>query len=404
MTDDLKIDRRVFHRHVRSVVAGAAFLAGFRPRVEAADDDRPVEPTKEEIRAYLQPLLMSREDVDNWLANRAFPFNKHDPELGYLHIDRDFREGQDGAVCRYRYDKLDARRTIAHADKPCRINTYGDSFTSCEQVSDGETWQEVLAAHLGEPVRNYGIGGYSVYQAYRRMLREEKRAPAKYIVFNIFDDDHVRNLLGWQRFKFGVNDISTNPPVPHVKVDPDTDTFVEQPNPCPTAASLARLCELDAAYELFRDDFVLRDRLRNQARREAGKPVPSTDYDNKRLMRFGIYATTRIVELVEKYAADNDKHVLYVLSYGGYTIKQSIDDGKRFDQALVDYLDRQKLPYVDLMRAHATDAARFRLSTDDYLSRYFVGHYNPLGNFFCAFAMKDRLVKMLEPKPPGYSK
>jgi hypothetical protein len=50
-----------------------------------------------------------------------------------------------------------------YADKKCRINTYGDSFTQCHQVSDGETWQEYLAAHLGEPVRNFGMGGYGAY-------------------------------------------------------------------------------------------------------------------------------------------------------------------------------------------------------------------------------------------------
>lgn len=347
---------------------------------------------------------MSRADVDNWLANKAFLFSKYDAELGYLHIDRDFREGLNGAVCSYRYNKLDARRTIAHADKPCRINTYGDSFTSCEQVSDGETWQEVLASHLGEPVRNYGIGGYSVYQAYLRMLREEKRAPATHIIFNIFDDDHVRNLLGWQRFKFGVNDISTNPPVPHVQVDPENGLFVGRPNPCPSAKSLYQLCDLEASYKLFKDDYVLDNRLRRQERKDAGEPVPSTDYDDETLMRYGIYATTRIVDLVEKFAAEEDKRVLYVLSYGGYTIKQFIETERRFDRGLVNYLDQRKLPYVDLMQAHADDAARFRLDTNAYLSRFFVGHYNPLGNFFCAFAIKERFVKMLEPKPPAYSK
>ena len=38
----------------------------------------------------------------------------------------------------------------------------------CYQVSDGETWQEYLAAHLDEPIRNFGMGGYGVYQACRR--------------------------------------------------------------------------------------------------------------------------------------------------------------------------------------------------------------------------------------------
>ena len=67
------------------------------------------------------------------------------------------------------------RKTINYADKKCRINAYGDSFTQCHQVSDGETWEEILAAHFGEPIRNFGVGGWSVYQAYLRMKREEKK-------------------------------------------------------------------------------------------------------------------------------------------------------------------------------------------------------------------------------------
>src|SRR5579863_9175634 len=202
-----------FHERIdrRTVLAraGAAALAAtgwLREAVApAGDSDSKPEPSEQQVRDFLRPLLLDRQDIDLWLERQAFPFCKYDAELGYLHVDRDFQEGLDGAVCRYRYDKLDARRMFAHAGEPCRINTYGDSFTSCEQVSDGETWQESLAAHLGEPVRNFGIGGYSVYQAYLRLLREDQRAPSRCIIFNIFDDDHARNLHGWQRFKFGVN-------------------------------------------------------------------------------------------------------------------------------------------------------------------------------------------------------
>ncbi len=355
-----------------------------------------------QLHNFLKTLLPTSEDIDNWLDGSAFPFCKYDRELGYLHIDRDFREGQDGANCRYRYDELDARVMFAHADKPCRINTYGNSFTSCEQVSDAETWQEVLAAHLGEPVRNYGIGGYSVYQSYLRMLREERRAPAKYIIFNIFDDDHCRNLHGWQRFKFGVNKISTNPTVPHVQMGLTRRQIIERPNPCPTPKSIYALCSLDSVYDLFKDDFVLKNRVMRDAEKLAGRPVPPTDYDDERLMRHGIFATTAIIDRVQKYARRNGKQILYVLSYGGYTIKQFIDNGFRFDQSLVEFFEKRKLPYVDLMQAHKEDAANFKVSTDQYLARYFIGHYRPLGNFFCAFALKDALVKQLQPKPPAY--
>jgi hypothetical protein len=122
-------------------------------------------------------LVRTQQEVHDWLAGRAFPFGKYDNELGFLHRDRRFKEGTkegtEDSICTYTYDASGERHTIMHASKPCRINTYGNSFTSCEQVNDGESWQEVLAAFLGEPVRNYGIGGYSVYEAHLRMKREE---------------------------------------------------------------------------------------------------------------------------------------------------------------------------------------------------------------------------------------
>ena len=38
----------------------------------------------------------------------------------------------------------------------------------------------------------------------------------------------------------------------------------------------------------------------------------------------------------------------------------------------------------------------------EYLAQYFIGHYNPRGNHFCAFAVKDPLIRMLDPKPVPY--
>jgi hypothetical protein len=402
LDDDERIDRRtVLARGGAALSATGLFAA---TSASAGGSGSQPEATEKQVRDFLRPLLLAAEDVDLWFKRQEFPFCKYDAELGYLHIDRDFQEGLDGAVCRYRYDKFDARRMFAHNGEPCRINTYGDSFTSCEQVSDGETWQEALAAHLGEPVRNFGIGGYSVYQAYLRMLREEQRAPARCIIFNIFDDDHARNLHGWQRLKFGVNRKSPNPTVPHVTVDLDKGTITDRPNPCPTVQSVKDLSDLERVYSLFHDDFYLHNRLAWAARKARGEPVPPTDYDDQRLIKHGIFASTRIIDRVNEFAKKNGKQVLYVLSYGAYTIRQFIEKGVRFDQALVDYLNEAKLPYVDLMQAHATDAAGFKGTPDEALSRYFIGHYNPLGNDFCAFAMKDPLVKMLDPRPPAYSR
>ena len=122
-------------------------------------------------RSYLQDILYTKEEVDSWLSGEAFPFSKYHSRFGWLLNSGYFRDGIDNSFSRYTYVGEDGERIMSnYSDLPCRVNTYGNSFTQCHQVSDHETWQEVLAAHIQEPVRNFGIGGWSVYQAYLRML------------------------------------------------------------------------------------------------------------------------------------------------------------------------------------------------------------------------------------------
>lgn len=121
---------------------------------------------------------------------------KFDSELGYLPVDSVFRDGIDGSSSVYRYETTRERKRINYRDRPSRINTYGNSFTHGAQVSDGETWQEYLAAHFGEPIRNFGVSGYGVYQAFARLRRvEQTEVDAPYLIFNIFDDDHQRSIM-----------------------------------------------------------------------------------------------------------------------------------------------------------------------------------------------------------------
>ena len=122
-----------------------------------------------------------------------------------------------------------------------------------------ESWQEVLAAHICEPVRNFGVGGYSVYQSYLRLKREEVRNPAKYIIFNIFEDDHFRNLSSWQNINSGKNAHNITPTRPFVNVNPDTGALIERDNPCPTRDSVYNLCDLEWVCANFEHDFRFGD-------------------------------------------------------------------------------------------------------------------------------------------------
>jgi len=383
-----------------------------------------------EPREFLKAILYTREEVDDWFTGKAFTRSKYDSELGYLFRSGHYRDGIDGSFSSYDFDGDGSgpRRTIMHAERPCRINTYGDSFTQCAQVNDGETWQEALAAHLCEPVRNFGVGSWSVYQAYLRMKREERRTPAEYIILNIYDaptGDHYRNLVSWQRILAGPNNnFHIFPTQPYVKANPAREEFIECKNPCPTPDSFYNLCDLDRVYENFKDDLVLRVMV---ARANAKEKTAEKSYDDVAslarahgievkvnspealvntveliLDKAAIFATMCIVEEVEEFAVAHGKKVLYVLSYGKDRIANMIRGGRRFDQEFVDFLQRKRLPYVDLMEAHLADFSHFKITVEDYLKRYFTVHYNPLGNFFAAFAMKNTLVNMLDPKPISY--
>ena len=417
--------RRDFCRSAVAVAAGSLLEPlGDTARAAANDRDR-------QARQYLQDILYTREELESLISGTTPHGEKYHPQLGWIHADRRTKHGADNSLVTYRYDATGSRRMIMYRDQPCRINTYGDSFTHCDQVSDGETWQEVLAAHLIEPVRNYGVGGYSVYQAYLRMVREERKTPAKYIIFNVYSDDHYRNLHSWRfirtRRTAAERQGAWGPPMPFLKVNPATGEFREYPNPCPTVDSFSTdLRDIDWVVQTFQDDFVLRLTL---AHRNILAGTPERSYSDIKSLaqehrfdakinsshslaaavdslytRAGLWASMQVINKVEEFVAAHGKKVLYVLSYGGSTgFYRNLESGQRFDQPFIDFLQHKQLNYVDLLLAHHRDKAQFNLSMEDYLKRYYVGHYNLQGNVMQAFAIKDKLVDMLEPTPIPYA-
>ena len=44
---------------------------------------------------------------------------------------------------------------------------------------------------------------------------------------------------------------------------------------------------------------------------------------------------------------------------------------------------------------HLEDFKKFNLTLDQYMERYFIGHYTPAGNHFFAYAIKDKIVDLL---------
>jgi len=395
-----------------------------------------------DVKELLHTAAYLPEEIEHFLDINEASFLEFDPVLGYIQTDYIFRDGIDDSLSAYTYELPAMNRKMVHyADQPCRIHTYGNSFTQCAQVSDGETWQEVLAAHLREPIRNFGVGGYGVYQAYRRALRTEATdVAADNVILNMWDDDHLRNIdaarwvrVGWMHRNLPRGKAAGKDAYPvhgfpwaHLRYDLAKGTFVELPGLCEKPEDLRDLVG-DGFYETFKDDTVVHlytlveggeapvDELEKLA--EAwGLAVNLRDpacrqADAKKLhIAYGLRSSMYIVEQFQPWAKQNGRNVLILLSYDTPAVKRFCETGERADQELVDFLEASGVAYVDCLVKAGEEFKQFRCSADEYIGRTYIGragaqvfgHYSPAGNFWFAQAIRHELVDWLDPKPPAY--
>jgi len=391
---------------------------------------------------FLRASATSRQVIDRFLAQPVW--TQYDPELGYIQNNYTGRSpvaaGIDNSATISTLQKNGARTAFMYAGVSARINTYGDSITQCNQVNDGETWQEYLAGHLGEPVRNFGVGGYGVYQAYRRMLREEASDHgAEYLILTICCDDATRSLFRdrypltrtWgdaelrDRELFGVG-----VPWPNIEMDLRSGQFVERNSLLPTPESLYELTKPAWFVEHLKDDLALQlalykaGAIKDLNRKAIDKLAAWLDFkfnweskDTLRnqagtlLDRYGQFATVAILSKARDFSASHGKKLLVVLNLTTDWTRLKTE-GMRDDQVVVDYLKKENFRYLDMNEVHLKDFLKYDLSWADYvlMKRYAVndptgpGHYSPLGNSFIAYSLKDKVVEMLDPKPIPYRK
>lgn len=386
------------------------------------------EPEKPRFEQYLRESAVPKEVIERFLQGPSWA--QFDPELGYILGTYLPQDGMDHSATISTVQANGARTSFMYAGKKCRINTYGDSFTQCHQVSDGETWQEYLAGHLGEPIRNFGMGGYGVYQAYRRMIREERTDHgAPYVIFYIWGDDHIRSLLRcrhaiifrWWNHQGGR--AFHNNFWPNVELDLQTGQFVEKENLLPTREALQQMTDPQRMADLLRDDLALqlmafklgltRDVDRKPISELAARLEYKLDWNREAdlpaqagelLDRYSLRATQFVLEKAREFARQNGKKLLVVVFDPYRVLNELRQGGKRFDQPLVDYLIREKFECFDMNEVQLRDFQKCKLPYQDYMKQYFIGHYNPRGNHFFAYAIKDHVVQWLDPKPITYRK
>jgi hypothetical protein len=118
--------------------------------------------------------------------------------------------------------------------------------------------------------------------------------------------------------------------------------------------------------------------------------------------KYSFEATKYILAAAEKFAREHRKKLL-IIHFDPYGVMRPMIQGMpRYDQEVIDYIGRKNLNFFDMNEVHVRDYGKFNLTLDEYMKRYFIGHYNPTGNHFFAYSLKDRIVDWLDPKPITY--
>jgi hypothetical protein len=120
------------------------------------------------------------------------------------------------------------------------------------------------------------------------------------------------------------------------------------------------------------------------------------------LDRYSLRATCFFLDKVREFARHEHKKLMVVLFDPYRAMMEMRQAGTRYDQEIVAYLKSEKINYFDMNEIQLADFQQSKLSYQDYMKQYFIGHYNPAGNHFFAYCIKDRVVEWLDPKPVTY--
>jgi hypothetical protein len=383
---------------------------------------------KKSYAEYLRKSAVPKEELDIFLHENSWA--QFDPEVGYIMGNYMPHDGIENSSTISTVQKDGRRTNQIYSDKPCRINTYGNSFTQCHQVSDAETWQEYLAGHLGEPVQNFGMGGFGVYQAYRRLIKREiEDKNSKYVILYMWGDDYVRSVFRcryvtyYQRwndyggYMFHGNFWS------NIEMDLDTGKLVEKENRLNKKEDVYKMSDPDFMYENLKDDLMVQLHLLedNTVNTDVDKKglnrlaeileITSVDFSDvdkmkrsawKLKYKYAFKATRYILTKTKEFCARHNKNLM-LIHFDPYGVFRPMMHGKaRYDQEVIDFIQENGFRFFDMNEVHVEDFKKFNLSLDEYMLRYFIGHYNPTGNHFFAYALKDQLIDWLDPKPITY--
>ena len=314
---------------------------------------------KKSYAEYLRNSAVPKKELNIFLNENSWA--QFDPEVGYIMGNYMPHDGMDDSYTLSTVMQDGKRTNQIYANKPCRINTYGNSFTQCHQVSDAETWQEYLAGHLGEPVQNFGMGGFGVYQAYRRLLRQEKMdKDSKYVILYMWGDDYVRSVFrcryatyykSWDDYggyMFHGNFWS------NIEMDLGKGKLVERENRIGKKEDMYKMTDPEFMFENLKDDLMVQlhlmgNNLVNSDLDARGLKklanilnLPEVDFTDESKMiktsrdlknKYSFEATKYILKKTNDFCKENGKKLMLVHFDPFGVFRPMVNGEARYDQA-----------------------------------------------------------------------
>ncbi|MBW2366898.1 MAG: hypothetical protein JRH15_03330 [Deltaproteobacteria bacterium] len=251
------------------------------------------------------------------------------------------------------------------------------------------------------------------------MLKVEKQKGAKYIILNIWDDDHYRSLDAWRSIRFGQGS-DCGFTLPHLRVDVKNNRCEQMENLLKTREDVFKLRDKDFLWAAFENDpilqLVMAGRGASKGSMELNNPVPvsfgipeETITNTEIALQIkkihteaALFASKNIVSWTENFIKESGKKFMIILSFRKDNIARELHNKPRFDQSFVDWLKNKPYPVIDMRDIFREEYKRFKVDIDSFLTPFYNGHHTPAGNFFMAWRLKDKLVEWLDPAPKPY--
>lgn len=275
--------------------------------------------------------------------------------------------------------------TIKEKEKN-RIESYGDSYTFCDEVLDNETWQYYIEKRDSTyEVINWGVGAYGLDQAYLRYQKTKSYYNSDIVLIGYMTENIARNVNTFRPFYGPSSGTALTKPRYVIRNDsllliPNFMNTSEQYNSLliNTELTLQVLGEHDYFYNKkynstkLLDNFSIVKLYKIFVHQIKLRLYPDV------IIKNGWYnaeseAYRVTIQLFDEFYNDvkNSGQRPIIIVFPHYKdFRRHINNKKKQYQPLIDYFDENKYEYIDLI--HALEGYKEK--------ELFSGHYSPKAN------------------------